>query len=431
MFRPISIFLLLSIGFLWTGHAKLDANELIDSSTFTGGARKSSLNSLSLLQEKITAQFITRYLQDSNLFLRDSENETKADILNGSVRFGIKGGGEMTGPGLSYLALYQGDYLSTLTDGFEYYSPEDHKLLTGIELRGAFTKIRLNANLEENGGYARSESFDGGFSSPVAESRSLGSKKKNIALGVSRELSSSVLELGFSIDNWDYQFIDIFSGSSVDYDQDRLATDLSWFVEPTFLSQTRLGLGLTAGKDDVAQNLLGAQSFLAPTLRAKWNFSPKTAFAGWIGFDERWRDSDDFTETTSVYGLKGFWTAPTDTELSVDITKQVYPSIFERDDNVATKKLSIGANQAFNRGLNVGLRFFYEFSDYQSTNSGSLRGRTEDLKSFRVVLGKSMQINYFKQSQVSIFYNHFTNDSTKEYYDFERDQFGLEFKFSL
>ena len=431
MFRRFSILSLFSIGFLWTAHTKLYANELIDSSTFTGGSRNSSLNSLSLLQERITAQFITKYLQDSNLFLTDSERERKADILSSSVRFGIKGGGEVTGPGLSYHALYQGDYLSTLTDGFEYYSPEDHKLLTFIELRGAFTKIRLNANLEENGGYARSESFDGGISSSVAESRGLGSKRKNIALGVSRQLSSSVLEIGFSIDDVDYQLVDIFSGSSVNYSRDRLAADLSWFVEPTFLSKTRLGLGLTAGKDDVAQNLLGAQSFLAPTLRAKWNFSPKTAFAGWIGFDERWRDSDDFSETTSVYGLKGFWTAPTDTKLSVDITKKVLPSIFERDDNVATKKLSIGASQDFNRGFNVGLRFFYEFSDYKPTNSGSLRGRTEDLKSFRVSLGKSMQINYFKESQVSIFYNHFTNDSTKEYYDFERDQFGLEFKFSL
>ena len=431
MFRRFSILSLFSIGLLCTAHTKLYANELIDSSTFTGGSRNSSLNSLALLQERITAQFITKYLQDSNLFLTDSERERKADILSGSVRFGIKGGGEVTGPGLSYHALYQGDYLSTLTDGLEYYSPEDHKLLTGIELRGAFTKIRLNANLEENGAYARSESFDGDISSSVAESRGLGSKRKNIALGVSRELSSSVLELGFSIDDFDYKLVDIFSGSSVNYARDRLAADLSWFVEPTFLSKTRLGLGLTAGKDDVEQNFLGAQSFLAPSLRAKWNFSPKTAFAGWIGFDERWRDSDDFSETTSVYGLKGFWTAPTDTKLSVDITKQVYPSIFERDDNVATKKLSIGASQDFNRGFTVGLRFLYEFSDYKPTNSGSFRGRTEDLKSFRVSLGKSMQINYFKESQVSIFYNHFTNDSTKEYYDFERDQFGLEFKFSL
>ena len=146
MFRPISIFSIFSIGFLWIGHAKLNANELIDSSTFTGGSRNSSLNSLSLLQERITAQFISRYLQDSNLFLTDSERERNADILSGSVRFGIKRGGEVTGPGLSYHALYGGRYVSTLTDGLEYISPEDHKLLTGIELRGAFTKIRLNAN---------------------------------------------------------------------------------------------------------------------------------------------------------------------------------------------------------------------------------------------------------------------------------------------
>ena len=429
MFRRFSILSLFSIGFLWTGPAKLYANELINSSTFTDSNQKSSLDSLSFLQERISAQFITRYLQDSNIFL--SENETEADIIKASVQLGIKGGGLPTDPGLSYRALYGGNYFSSLTDEFEYDSPADHNFLSGVELRGAFTKIRINANLEEYGGYARSETFDGGVSSSIGESRNMGYKRKRLEMGVSRELSTSVLDLGLSIDDYDYQFIEIFSGSSVDYDRERIAADLSWFFEPTFLAKTRLGLGVTTGQEEVPQNLLGAQNFLAPSLRAKWNFSPKTAFAGWFGFDERWRDSDDFSETTSVYGLKGFWTAPTDTQLSVDITKQVYPSIFERDDNVATKKFTIGARQEFNRGISLDLRFLYEFSDYQPTKSGSLRSRTEDLKSFRVSLGKEMNINFFEDSQVSIFYNYLTNDSTKEYYDFERDQFGLQFRFSL
>ncbi len=429
MFRRFSILLPFTIGFLWIGHAKLHANELINSSTFTDTNQNSSLNSLSFLQERISAQFITRYLQDSNLFLRG--NETEADIINTAVQLGLKGGGLPTDPGLSYRALYGGNYFSSLTDEFEYNSPADHNFLSGIELRGAFTKIRLNVNLEEYGGYARSESLDGGVSSSIGESRNSGYKRKRLGIGVSRELSTSVLDLGFSIDDYDYQYVEIFSESSVDYDRERIAADLSWFFEPTFLAKTRIGLGVTTGQEDVPQNFLGAQNFLAPSLRAKWNFSPKTAFAGWIGFDERWRDSDDFSETTSVYGLKGFWTAPSDTELSVDISKQVYPSIFELDDNVATKKFSIGAKQAFNRGFTLDLRFFYEFSDYQLTKSGVLRSRTEDLKSFRVSLGKSMQINYFKESQVSIFYNHLTNDSTKDYYDFEKDQFGLQFRFSL
>ena len=102
-------------------------------------------------------------------------------------------------------------------------------------MRGAFTKIRLNANLEEYGGYARSEPFDGGVSSSIGESRNLGYKRKRLEIGVSRELSTSVLDLGLSIDDYDYQFIEIFSGSSVDYDRERVAADLSWFFEPTFL----------------------------------------------------------------------------------------------------------------------------------------------------------------------------------------------------
>ena len=114
MFRRFSILSLFSIGFLWTGHAKLHANELINSSTFTDINQKSSLDSLSFLQERISAQFITRYLQDSNIFLR--ENETEADIINSSVQLGIKGGGLPTDPGLSYRALYGGNYFSSLTD---------------------------------------------------------------------------------------------------------------------------------------------------------------------------------------------------------------------------------------------------------------------------------------------------------------------------
>lgn len=425
MYRRFLIILNFIIVFAWTAKA----NELIDSSTFTDSQSKSSFNSLSLLKDRISAQFITRYLQDSNIFLR--QNNTEANIINESVLLGLKGGGLPSDPGISYRALYGGNYFYSLSDEFDYDSSADHNFLSGIELRGAFSKVSLNVNLEEYGGYARTESFAEGISSTIGESRNLGYKKKRLDLGVSREISTSVLNLGFSIDDYDYQFIEIFSGTPVNYDRERVAADISWFFEPTFLAKTRIGLGVTAGQEDVPQNFLGAQNFLAPSLRAKWNFSPKTAFAGWFGFDERWRDSDDFSKTTSVYGLRGFWTAPTDTELSVDITKQVYPSIFEIDDNVATKKFSIGAKQNFNRGFDLDFRFFYEFSDYQPTKSGFLRSRNEDLKSFMVSLGKSIQIDYFKDSQFSIFYNRIVNDSTKNVYDYKRDQMGLQFKFSL
>ena len=50
------------------------------------------------------------------------------------------------------------------------------------------------------------------------------------------------LELGLSIDDYDYQLIEIFSGSSVDYDRERVAADLSRLFEPLFLAKTRLGL---------------------------------------------------------------------------------------------------------------------------------------------------------------------------------------------
>ena len=408
---------------------RLVANELIGSSTFTDTQSNTSLDSLSFLQDRISAQFITRYLQDSNIFLR--QNNTETNVINESVLLGLKGGGLPTDPGISYRALYGGNYFYSLSDEFEYDSPADHNFFSGIELRGAFTKLRLNANLEEQGGYARSEGFSDAISSAIGESRNVGYKKKRLDFGISREISTSILELGLSIDKYDYNFIDIFSGNTVPYDRQRLAADFSWFFEPTFLAKTRLGFGLTAGQEEVEQNSLGAQNFLTPSIRAKWNFSPKTAFAGWFGFDERGRDSDDFSETTPVYGLKGFWTAPTDTQFTVDIIKQVYPSIFERDDNVATKKFSVGAKQAFNRGFDLDFRFFYEFSDYQPTKSGNLRSRTEDLKSFRLTLGKSMQIDYFKESQLSIYYNRLVNDSTKNVYDYERDQVGLQFRFSL
>ena len=135
MSRQFLILSILSIGFAWTAKA----NELISSSTFTDTNQKSSLDSLSFLQDRVSAQFITRYLQDSNIFLR--ENETEADIINASVQLGIKGGGLPTDPGLSYRALYGGNYFSSLTDEFEYASPADHNFLSGVELRGAFTKL--------------------------------------------------------------------------------------------------------------------------------------------------------------------------------------------------------------------------------------------------------------------------------------------------
>mgnify|MGYP001290929612 CR=1 FL=1 len=408
---------------------KLVANELINSSTFTDTQRNTSLDSISLLKERIYTKFSTRYLQDSNIFLR--ENKTEADIINGSVLLGIKGGGVPSDPGVSYRALYAGNYFSSLSEEIKYVSSADHNFLSGIELRGAFTKLNLNVNLEEQGAFGRSESFASGSSSTIGESRSMGSKKKRLDLGISREISTSLLELGLSIDDYDYNLIDIFSGNTVPYDRQRLAADISWFFEPTFLAKTRLGFGLTTGQEEVEQNSRGAQNFLTPSIRAKWNFSPKTAFAGWVGFDERWRDSDDFSETTPVYGLKGFWTAPTDTKLTMDMVKQVYPSIFEIDDNVATTRFSIGANQSFSRGFDLNFKFFYEFSDYKPTSSGQLRSRTEDLKGFSLTLGKSMQIDYFKESQASIFYNRLTNESTKDFYDYDRDQLGLQFSFSL
>ena len=126
------------------------------------------------------------------------------------------------------------------------------------------------------------------------------------------------------------------------------------------------------------------------------------------------------------------WSSLEDTQFTIDITKQVYPSIYEIDDNVATKKFSVGARQAFDGGIEIGLRYFYEFSGYQPTlNAGALRSRTEDLQSLQLSLGKSLNLGSFDDAQVSIFYNQLVNESTKDYYDFERNQYGIQLKFSL
>ena len=118
-----------------------------------------------------------------------------------------------------------------MTDEFEYDSPADHNFFSGFELRGGFTKIGLNASIQEYGGYARSEPFGDGISSSIGEARNL-----DVAAypNVSRELSSSILEIGFSLDDYEYNFIEIFSRSIVVYDRDRIATDIAWWVEPTF-----------------------------------------------------------------------------------------------------------------------------------------------------------------------------------------------------
>ena len=66
-------------------------------------------------------------------------------------------------PGISYKVLYGGNYFSSLTDESEYDSPADHNFFSGFELRGGFTKIGLNASIQEYGGYARSEPFGDGY----------------------------------------------------------------------------------------------------------------------------------------------------------------------------------------------------------------------------------------------------------------------------
>ena len=148
--------LLISCLLLWivTNDGKLVANDLIDSSTFTdsqGSSSNSALDSLSFLQDRVSARLTTRYIQDSNIFLRNYD--TEASILNGSVLLGVKGGGLPDEPGISYKLLYGGNYFSSMTDDFEYESPADHSFLSGFELRGAFTTLRLDATIEEQGGY--------------------------------------------------------------------------------------------------------------------------------------------------------------------------------------------------------------------------------------------------------------------------------------
>ena len=426
------LYLIFSFLLLWVvaNHSELAADDLIDSSTFTGSQKSSSgsaFDSLSFLQERVTAQFTTRYIQDSNVFLRDYD--TEASVLNGSVLLGVKGGGLPDEPGLSYKLLYGGNYFSSLTDDFEYESPADHSFFSGFELRGAFTTLKLDANIEELGGYSRSEPFADGVSSIFGEARSLGYESKSVALGISRELTSSELALRLSMKRTEYNVSDLITQP---YENMNFAADLSWFYDPVFLAKTRLGIGLNFGQEEISQSVSGSQNFVAPSVRFRWNYSPKTAFSGRIGFDERWRDTDDFSETTPVYGLQGKWTAPTDTQFSIDITKQVYSSIYEMDNNVATKKFSVGARQPFEGGIEIGLRYFYEFSGYQPTlNAGALRSRTEDLQSLRFSLGKSLNLGSFDDAQVSIFYNQLVNESTKDNYDFERNQYGLQLKISL
>ena len=428
--KLLNLLIFFFLSWIVANEGKLSADDLINSSTFKdsqGSSSNSAFDSLSFLKERVSAQFTTRYIHDSNVFLRNYD--TEASILNGSVLLGVKGGGLADEPGLSYKLLYGGNYFSSMSDDFEYESPADHSFLSGFELRGAFTTLRLDANIEEQGGYSRSEPFAEAISSTFGEARNLGYQRKSLALGVSRELASSQVELELSLSRTDYNVGTLISRS---YESEKLAADLAWFYDPAFLSKTRIGIGLNAGQEKIIQSMLGSQNFMIPSFRVRWTYSPKTAFAGWIGFDERSRGSDDFSETTPVYGLKGLWTAPTDTKVTINITKQVYSSIYEIDNNVATKKFSVGASQAFDGGIELGLRYFYEFSGYKPTlNSGGLRSRTEDLQNLRLSLGKSLNLGSFDDAQVSIFYNQLVNESTKDNYDFERNQYGIQLKLSL
>ncbi len=245
------LYLIFSFLLLWVvaNHSELAADDLIDSSTFTDSQKSSSgsaLDSLSFLGDRVSAQFTTRYIQDSNVFLRN--NETKANILNGSVLLGVKGGGLANEPGLSYKLLYGGNYFSSMTDDFEYESPADHSFLSGFELRGAFTTLRLDANIEEQGGYSRSVPFADGISSTFGEANQLGYQRKSVALGISRELSSSELALRISMNRTEYNVTNLIASS---YENVKYAADLSWFYDPVFLAKTRLGIGLNVGQEEI------------------------------------------------------------------------------------------------------------------------------------------------------------------------------------
>ena len=204
--KLLNLLIFFFLSWIVANEGKLSADDLINSSTFKdsqGSSSNSAFNSLSFLRDRVSAQFTTRYLQDSNVFLRN--NETEASILNGSVLLGVKGGGLPDEPGLSYKLLYGGNYFSSMTDDFEYESPADHSFLSGFELRGGFTTLKLDVNIEEQGGYSRSEPFSDGISSTFGEARNLGYQRKRLALGISRELTSSELNLGLSMDQYRIQ----------------------------------------------------------------------------------------------------------------------------------------------------------------------------------------------------------------------------------
>ena len=137
-----------------------------------------------------------------NIFLRKMKLQALHDFGYLVVKEGVTDGSGLLS------ALYGGNYFSSLTDEFEYDSPADHNFLSGVELRGAYTKLgsmpasknmvdMLDLNLLMR------------VFHHLSENQETWVIKKRLELGF-QELSTSVLDFGLSIDDYDYKFMKFF-----------------------------------------------------------------------------------------------------------------------------------------------------------------------------------------------------------------------------
>lgn len=375
------------------------------------------------IKDKFIAEFSSAFIHDSNVFFtRDALNDS---ILNSSLAIGYKGGRSDNDPGLFFKLMYNPEFYKSLNEDVDYESDINQKLHGEIEYKGAFTKVGFDFSVEEIAGIGRNSYVGDGLRN-ISEYRNIGYEHQQFNPTLTRRLDSGLVDLGLIYNS--YRFNEVL------YDRDKLNLLFNWYFQLPFLSKTLLGFGVNAGEEEVLLSQYGQQQFWSPTIRASWQYSEKTKFLAWVGFDERAQEKSNYEQRFSTFGIKGTWQATESTKVELDILKDVVASVSNIDSNIATGRYSISIEQGLGESWSISSAYTYEKANYenitQSTPVNFFIGRREKVHNYEISLNRKFNFFNFRDSKISILYNHLTNSSKNAKYDFSKNQYGLRIGFS-
>ncbi len=377
-----------------------------------------------IIRDKFSAEFSSAFIHDSNVFF--TPDPLDDSFINSSLVIGYQGGRRNNDPGLFFKLSYKPELYKTLTDNIEYGSDINQKLDGQIEFRGAFTEVGFDFIVEEIAGIGRSSYLDNDLRN-ISEFRSIGYEHQRFNPTLTRRLDTGLVDVGLIYDS--YRFNNLL------YDRDKLLLLFNWYFQFPFLSKTLLGFGVNAGEEEILLSQYGSQQFWSPTLRTSWQYSEKTEFLAWVGFDQRTQEESDYEQTFSTFGIKGIWQATESTKVKLDILKDVTASISSIDSNINTSRYSVSIEQGLGESWSIASAYTYEKANYDSlmqlNAGGNFVGRRENVHNCEISLNRKFNFLNFRDSKLTVSYNYLTNSSKNAKYDFSKNQFGLRVGFSF